>query len=56
MQSPDFLRSVVLLIYFQGLGHNEAAEILQIPVGTVKSRLHQALLKLGAAWKKSHSV
>lgn len=43
---PPLLRSVVLLVYFQGLKYHEAAEVLGIPVGTVKSRLHAALKKL----------
>lgn len=43
---PDFLKQVVLLAYYQGLKYREIADILDIPVGTVKSRLHTALLKL----------
>ncbi len=51
---PDHLRSVVGLVYFQGLKYREAAEALSIPVGTVKSRLHAAVLKLNQAWHASH--
>jgi RNA polymerase sigma-70 factor (ECF subfamily) len=47
---PDFLRQVVVLAYYQGLKYREIAEILGIPVGTVKSRLHAALVKLQEAW------
>lgn len=47
---PEFLRQVVLLAYYQGLKYREIAEIMGIPVGTVKSRLHAALLKLHEAW------
>ncbi len=43
---PEFLRQVVLLVYFQGLKYHEAAEVLGIPVGTIKSRLHNALKRL----------
>ncbi|MFM7071454.1 MAG: RNA polymerase sigma factor [Planctomycetota bacterium] len=43
---PDFLRSVVLMVYFQGLKYSEVAEALQLPVGTVKSRMHSAMLRL----------
>lgn len=43
---PDHLRSVVTLVYYQGLKYREVAEALSIPVGTVKSRMHTALLKL----------
>jgi RNA polymerase sigma-70 factor (ECF subfamily) len=48
---PEHLRSVVGLVYFQGLKYREAADALSIPVGTVKSRLHAALLKLNEAWR-----
>jgi RNA polymerase sigma-70 factor (ECF subfamily) len=51
---PEHLRVVVLLIYFQGLKLHEVAEILQLPLGTVKSRLHKALIKLNAAWRRNH--
>lgn len=43
---PEPLRQVVTLVYFQGLKYREAAEVLSIPVGTVKSRLHCAIQKL----------
>jgi len=49
---PEHLRSTVILAYFQGLKYREIADILEIPVGTVKSRLHAALLKLQEAWHK----
>jgi RNA polymerase sigma-70 factor (ECF subfamily) len=51
---PDHLRSVISLVYFQGMKYREAAEALSIPVGTVKSRLHAAVLKLNEAWKADH--
>ena len=35
-----------MLVYFQGLKYREAADVLAIPVGTVKSRLHAAIQKL----------
>jgi RNA polymerase sigma-70 factor (ECF subfamily) len=53
---PDFLRQVVILAYYQGLKYREIAEILDIPVGTVKSRLHAALVKLQEAWATSPSL
>jgi RNA polymerase sigma-70 factor (ECF subfamily) len=45
-QLPESLRRVVLLVYFQGLKYREAADVLSIPVGTVKSRLHTAVARL----------
>lgn len=53
---PEFLRQVVILAYFQGLKYRDIADILSIPVGTVKSRLHAALVKLQEAWSQSPSV
>lgn len=50
-QLPDLLRQVVLLAYFQGLRYQEIADVLDIPLGTVKSRLHAALAKLSEVWE-----
>jgi RNA polymerase sigma-70 factor (ECF subfamily) len=47
---PDLLRQAVILVYFQGLKYQDAAEVMDIPVGTVKSRLHAALTKLTEEW------
>jgi RNA polymerase sigma-70 factor (ECF subfamily) len=49
-QLPDFLRQVVILAYYQGMKYRDIADVLDIPVGTVKSRLHAALVKLHEAW------
>ena len=40
------LRDVIELGVFQDLPYAEVAEILRIPVGTVKSRMHNALKEL----------
>jgi RNA polymerase sigma-70 factor, ECF subfamily len=42
-------REVVLLCYHHGLTHEMVAEVLEVPVGTVKSRLHAGLRDLRAA-------
>jgi len=39
----DKLRTVVILRYYWGLSYAEIVQILDIPLGTVKSRLNQAL-------------
>ena len=44
---PEPLRTAVHLIYYQGMKYREAAVALDIPVGTVKSRLHTAIRRLG---------
>ena len=38
-QLPDEQREVVSLILVEGFGYREAAEILELPIGTVSSRL-----------------
>ena len=50
---PESLKSALLLVYNQGMKYREAADVLGIPVGTVKSRLHAALLKLNESWQQS---
>lgn len=50
---PDGLREVVGLVYFQEMKYREAADVLNIPVGTVKSRLHAAIAKLTQLWNQS---
>ncbi len=40
---PDILKEVLLLAYFQKLSYSEVAEAMEIPLGTVKSRLHAAV-------------
>jgi RNA polymerase sigma-70 factor (ECF subfamily) len=52
-QLPEYLKLAVTLVYFQGLKYREAAEVLSVPVGTVKSRLHAAILRLSDAWKRA---
>jgi RNA polymerase sigma-70 factor (ECF subfamily) len=43
---PEAQRAVVILRHFHDLGEDEVAAILEIPRGTVKSRLHHALARL----------
>lgn len=53
---PEFLRQVLVLAYYQGLKYREIADVLGIPVGTVKSRLHAALVKLQETWGETSSL
>ncbi len=43
---PEKLRLVLILSLYQGLGYEDIAGILRIPVGTVKSRMFTALNQL----------
>lgn len=48
---PEPLQSAVQLVYFRGMKYRDAAKIMSIPVGTVKSRLHAAIKRLGESWR-----
>jgi RNA polymerase sigma-70 factor (ECF subfamily) len=50
---PDNLREILLLAYFQRFSYKQMAEILGIPIGTVKSRLHTAVGRFAKEWKAS---
>lgn len=49
-QMPEHLRMILILGYYQRLPYAEIAEILDIPVGTVKSRLHSAVNHFSRLW------
>jgi len=55
-QMPDHLREVLLLAYFQKFAYKEIAEMLNIPLGTVKSRLHAAVAYFADLWKQQADV
>jgi RNA polymerase sigma-70 factor (ECF subfamily) len=40
---PEHLREILVLAYFKQLSYKELAQVLDIPLGTVKSRLHSAV-------------
>lgn len=44
---PEVQRSTVFLVYAEGLTYQEAADTLDVPIGTVMSRLASARAKLG---------
>ena len=46
-QMPPALREVLVLAYFHGFPYKEMADILNVPLGTVKSRLHSAVAQFG---------
>jgi RNA polymerase sigma-70 factor (ECF subfamily) len=46
VELPDERRIVVVLRDIEGLAYEEIAEVLDVPVGTVRSRLHRARLDL----------
>lgn len=52
---PAHYREILLLSYFQRLSYNQIADSLQIPLGTVKSRLHAAVAHFSDSWRSAVS-
>lgn len=50
IQLPAEQVEVIELAFFQGLTHSEIAEITNLPLGTVKTRVRLALQKLKLLW------
>jgi len=48
---PDNLREILVLAYFSKFSYKQMAQILSIPIGTVKSRLHTAVIRFSKEWK-----
>ena len=53
--SPD-MREAVVLRDFQDLDYDEIAQVLQVPQGTVKSRINRGRLELAKAIKRMEGV
>ena len=49
---PDEQRQVVYKVYFEGKSHSEIAADLDLPLGTIKSRLRLAMKKLDTLAKE----
>ena len=48
---PENLREILILAYFDKFSYKQMAQILSIPIGTVKSRLHTAVGYFAKEWK-----
>ena len=49
---PENMRTVLWLREVEGYSYEELAEILNVPVGTIRSRLHSARQQLRNIWTK----
>jgi RNA polymerase sigma-70 factor, ECF subfamily len=59
MLMPEHLREILLLSYFHQFPYKQISDILEIPLGTVKSRLHAAVAHFADRWRalnKNRSV
>lgn len=52
-EMPENLRGILILAYFEQFSYKHMAEILSIPIGTVKSRLHTAVVYFMKKWKSA---
>ena len=50
---PESLREILVLAYFNKFSYKQMADVLSIPIGTVKSRLHAAVARFAKDWKAS---
>jgi RNA polymerase sigma-70 factor (ECF subfamily) len=50
---PQEQVQVIELAFFEGMSHSEMAEHLQIPLGTVKTRVRLGLQKLKSMWTEA---
>ena len=53
---PDELRTPLLLHVWEGLKYREIGAILEIPTGTVMSRLHSARQRLRKEWENDDAM
>lgn len=48
---PENLKEILILAYFEQFSYKQMADMLSIPIGTVKSRLHTAIVHFTKKWK-----
>ena len=56
MQLPEAQRVTMLLVYVEGYSYRDAAEVLDIPVGTIMSRLSVARKAIASLYRDESKV
>ena len=51
---PPAYREVLILSYFHRFAYKQMAEMLNVPLGTVKSRLHGALAYFAREYRRHY--
>ena len=54
LKLPAEQRQLIELAFFSGYTHSELAELLHLPLGTVKTRLRMGMQKLRLLWEESN--
>ena len=52
-QLPPEQSQLIELAFFEGYSHSELADLLHLPLGTVKTRLRMGMQKLRGLWEES---
>jgi len=55
-EMPESLRAILILAYFEQFSYKQMSDILSIPIGTVKSRLHTAVGHFAKKWKTMNKM
>jgi len=53
---PEHLREILLMAYFKQLSYKEISDVLDVPLGTVKSRLHAAVAAFAKLYRKGENI
>jgi RNA polymerase sigma-70 factor (ECF subfamily) len=53
---PPEQRDLIELVYFYGMSHTDISETLNLPLGTVKTRIRLGMQKLRTAWASASGV